>query len=383
MARNRTIYQSEGLFISRTLQATGSGDHAQLRRVQTANYNFDIARTDVLQYGNLARIDSIITQTPTVSADFSYYLGDGWNERALGFLVAHSGGQAEGNFASGAIVGGSGVNLFIVTANEGIDLNNEVGASALSGKGVIGIGNAFVSNYEISAAVGDIPTVSVSVEGLNVNSNTYIANGATTGVVSPAIAPESGVPLSLATGVRFPNPNTATGNGTPTALRPGDITFSFGALTGTIATKNGPIANVDMSSSNSINIQNFSLALPLSQSPIERLGSKFAFARVVDFPVTATLSVSALVNETTSRNLALALEDTTENDITVTLKKPGSTEVAMQFTLRGAKLDSESYSSDIGSNKSVDLTFSTQIGGPNDIAKGIFASGSYTGAVFS
>lgn len=381
--RNRVIYQSEGVYVSRNLSATGSGDHAQLRRVQTANYSYEIPRTDLLQFGNLARIDSIVTQSPTVSADFSYYLGDGYNEKALSFFVASSGGGGDGNFASGAVSSTSGVNLYIITAGEGIDLNSETGPAALSGKGVVGIGNCFVSNYAVSAAVGDLPTVSVSVEGININQMTYVCNGATTGVVSPAVAPESGVPLSLATGVRLPIPTPATGNGIVTALRPGDISLSFGALTGTEATKTGPLANIDTTSSNSINIQSFELSLPLSQSPIERLGSRFAFARVVDFPVTATLSVEALVNEQTSRNLAQMIDDTSDNDITISLKKPGSTEVAMQYTLKGAKLDSESYTSDIGSNKSVSLQFSAQIAGPNSLDKGIFASGAYVDSVFS
>lgn len=377
------MYQSEGIFASQNLAATGSGNHAQLRRVQSANYGYEIARTDVLQFGNLARIDSIITQTPTVNLDFSYLLGDGYNERVLGFHVANSGGLGEGNFASGAVTDVSGRNFHVLTASEGIDLNSEVGAAALSGKGVISIGNAYISNYSVSASVGDLPTVSVTVEGLNNSSQTYVCNGATTGIVSPAIAPESGVPLSLATGTRLPLPTPSTGNGIPTCLRPGDISMSFGDLTSSSSTKTAPMANVDMSSTNSINIQSFELSLPLSLSPIERLGSKFAFARVVDFPVTVTLSVDAIVNEITARNLAQMIEDTTDNDITISIRKPGSTEVAIQYTLKGAKLDSESYTSDIGSNKSVSMQYSAQLAGPNSLDKGVFCSGAFVGSIYS
>ena len=41
----------------------------------------------------------------------------------------------------------------------------------------------------------------------------------------------------------------------------------------------------------------------MSRTPIERLGTKFAYARVVDFPIVPTLSVSAIVNETQTRAL--------------------------------------------------------------------------------
>jgi hypothetical protein len=41
-------------------------------------------------------------------------------------------------------------------------------------------------------------------------------------------------------------------------------------------------------------------------------------------------------------------------------------------------MDSQSISSSIGSNKSVDLTFSTSVGGPNDTTHGVFMSGAST-----
>ena len=47
----------------------------------------------------------------------------------------------------------------------------------------------------------------------------------------------------------------------------------------------------------------------------------------------------------------------------------------MIFDFKGARIDSENITSDIGSNKSVDLTFSTQIGGPEDDEHGIYISG--------
>jgi hypothetical protein len=41
-------------------------------------------------------------------------------------------------------------------------------------------------------------------------------------------------------------------------------------------------------------------------------------------------------------------------------------------------LNSESFSTDIGGNQTVDLTYNVQIGGANDTGNGIFMSGSYT-----
>ena len=49
----------------------------------------------------------------------------------------------------------------------------------------------------------------------------------------------------------------------------------------------------------------------------------------------------------------------------------------MQYTIKGARLEGESFSSSIGDNKSVDLTFTAQVGGPEDQENGIFMRGSY------
>lgn len=374
MARNRVIYQSEGLFVSSGLSSKTAAEHKQLKRVQSANYSFEITRQDVNQFGQLARIDALVLQSPTVSLDFSYYLADGFNESALGFYMQGTGGPAgpttSGNFASGQMVSSSGRNFFIVTDSEGIDLNNNTGATAYSGKGVIGIGNGFITDYTLNAAVGDLPTVSVSVEGLGFNASTYIMNGAVTGFNTPAINPASGTKFYTGTSDYVQLPTASTGDGV-TALRPGDISLSFGGFTGTGGT---PTSTVD-GSSDAINIQSVSLSLPMSRTPIERLGSRFAFARVTDFPVTATMTVNALVNEVQARNLADMIDDGTERDITLTINSPGTSTPAVRYTFRGARLDSESYSSDIGSNKSVDLSFSTQIGGPNDPIRGIYFSG--------
>lgn len=377
MSRNRVIYQSEGLYVSSGIGSTGEAEHKQLRRVQSANYSFEIARQDVNQFGQLGRIEALVLQSPTVSLDLDYYLADGFNESALGFYVQGNGTtnpSSAGGFASGQMSNASGKNFYIVTTTEGVDLNFETSANSLSGKSVIGIGNGFITNYSVDASVGNFPTVSVSVEGLGFNVSNY--SGTTTlgtGVPSPAISPVSGTRLinhTIATLVRLPLP--ASGSGVA-ALRPGDITLSFGAFTGTGAT---PASNVDMTGVDSINIQSVNLSLPMSRSPIERLGSRFAFARVVDFPITATMTVNAIVNEQQARNLVDMVDDNLDRDITLTINQPGTSTAAVAYTFKGARLDSEGYSSDIGSNKSVDLSFSTQIGGPNDTLRGIFLSGS-------
>lgn len=379
MARNRVIYQSEALYVSEDISSTTTGKHRQLDRVQSANYNFSISRQDINQYGELARIDSVVLDPPTVNLDFTYYLTDGTNERALGFLVQTGSAGPSGNFASGHMTPTSGKNFFIVTTAEGVDLNGNTITG--NNKSIIGIGNGFLSDYTLDVAVGSLPTVSVTIEGANILATGISAAAATTGIsgANPAVDPTNGNSYA-STGILLPSGQTNLGNSLISALRPGDVTLSFGNITGD---GSGVISDL-RTNADGIHIQSASLSVPLSRSPLQRLGTRFPFARTVDFPVSATVSVNAILNEITAENLAAVLDSNITTDLTLTIKKPGSTGTvnAMVYNIKGAKLDSESFSSSIGSNKTVDLVFSTQIGGPADMDHGVFASGIGSGLVF-
>lgn len=371
MARNRVIYQSEGVYVSKLATSTTTGDHAQLSRVQSANYNFNIARQDVNQYGELARIDSIVLESPTVSFDLSYYLTDGANESALGFYVS-TGAQTPSQFPSGQLNDQSGKNFYIVTSNDGIDLNNEtgIGTNGLSGKSCIGVGNAYMTDYSIELAVGSIPTATVSFEGSNMNAFTF--SGTNSGT-SAAINQESGV--SLNSSIRLKQPDSYTGTNIITALRPGDVTVTFGGFSGS-----GLIGKIG--GDDGAHLQSVSLSLPLGRTPIERLGSKFAYARTVDFPVVSTITLNGVVNEgVTGGDLVTLVNANPKQDLTITIKNPTGGN-AVKYTIKNAQLDSASVSSSIGSNKTADFTFTTQIGGINDTDNGIQMSGSFATAPF-
>jgi hypothetical protein len=366
MARNRVIYQSEGLYVSKEATSAASGDHFHLTRVQSANYNFNIARQDINQYGELARIDSIVIDAPTVALDFSYYVTNGKNEKDMGFNVIASGAAAATapQFVGGHITGGSGRNYFIVTSAEGSDLNATTGTSGLAGKNAIGIGNTYLTDYSVEFAVGSIPTASVSLEAANVVASTI--SGTNSGT-NPAIDQENGT--SVGTAVVLPAPSSNTGS-IVSALRPGDVTVTFGGFGGS-----GILGN--LGGANGLHLQSASLSLPLSRSPIQRLGSKFAYSRSVDFPVTATISLNGVQNEIGSGSLIDLLDSNPKTEIVINVNQPGTSNTAVKYIVKNAQLDSSSISSSIGSNKTADFTFSAQIGGVNDTDDGIVMSGSF------
>ena len=377
--RNRVIYQSEAVYVGPspasgfhfgTLGTFGGSSNdlhnsnnlvKQLQRVQTANYSFNVERTDVNQFGQLAAIDRIILTNPTVSLDLSYINANLANENILGFNVVS--GSTDSTVQSILdFMGGSGDerNYFIRTVSEGSDAVNFASSASGTVNGVIGIGNGRVTSFSTEGSVGNFPTTTINVEGYNMK-----FDKGTSGNFVPAINLVNGNTLSNFYTLPTANQNVGIGSGNAiSALRPGDITVSIPSITG--------------ADTATMNVQSYTLSLDIGRTPIEKLGNRFAFARPIDFPLTVTLSVDAQVTDLVAGNFAgLLVEDSTYSP-SITIKSPTDSNLTMaKYTLKGAKLDSEEFSSDIGSNKTVTLNFSAQVGGPQDSANGLFMNGQF------
>ena len=440
--RNRVIYQSEAVFVSQSgyngdltalsglaPSALGRRSAAQagardavidLNRVQSANYSFSISRQDVNQFGELASIDRIITDTPTVSFDTSYILANLDNEARLGFEVTPSGagyGAADMvSCISGLIDSSSNAHqkdYFILTTKEGSDAV----ANTNTGKyeSIIGIGNGFITSYSTEGAVGGLPTASISVEGMNMNFNTIAtgtqinneaghvgkgfafnaAGSKLLGIsgISPAINPTDGTSVNKNVVLPVPSGNASGAMpGTISALRPGDITISLiagggalnDALMATSTTDADLLVGTDIRDAH---IQSYTLSFDMSRTPIQKLGTRFAFARPVDFPITASLSIDAILADLTTGTIADLINCDNSYDAVIKIKDPACNvspkPVVLSYLVRDLKIDSESFTSSIGDNKSVTLDFSCQIGGPEQKNVGVFMSGVYNVAALS
>ena len=174
MARNRVIYQSEALFVS----STGGVNFQQMIRTQDVSHAIDVPRTDINEFGKLAALSREVVEPPTVSTDFTYYLTNGINESGLGFTVRGLNTDDATNCVSGLIGDDSDINkknFYIVTSQEGVDASNNTGSYATRNTrpvSVIGVGNGFITDYTINAAVGDVPNAAVSIEASFILSTT-------------------------------------------------------------------------------------------------------------------------------------------------------------------------------------------------------------------
>ena len=365
MARNRTIYQVLASYVS---QVPPDGDQTvtdsvkQLSRIQSFDEDFSRNFTDVNQYGNLAAIDRIEVETPTVNASFSYFSTNGQNEHNLGLNVGEWGSSSQISCISDILTKATDEkNYYLLIADEGNDSSSYTGANT----GCLAIGNGFMTSYSVNAAVGDIPTVSVDIEALNIRIYSELLPD---GVVGPGVDPVDG---QILTGSKFilPQATAGTGANTPNALQPGDISFNL------------PANSVMGFSETDLKVQDFTLSFDLSRTPLQKLGTRFAFSREIDFPVTASLEVNAEVGDLESGNLSQVICENENFNFDISLREPscaGLGPVALQYQFKGAKLVSQNFSSSIGDNATMSATYEVQIGGPQEFDKGIFISGAYS-----
>lgn len=385
MARNRQYYAADLLYVGPTGTNSCTGKHyslaqygvgssdalgisganlvTELFRVQTANYSFNRGLRDVPQFGELAAIDRISIDQPTVSLDFSYLVANFTNEKNIGFTIS-SGTQI--SCISGYLNGTTdGSNYFIRTVGDG----NDAVALNETTSSVVGIGNGYLSSYTAEGSVGNFPSATVRVEGLN-----FEVASANTGIRIPAVNPTDGTSItgyyySLPVGTQ--NRAGATINSDDaflSVLRPGDIVLNLGLGVG-----QGVISESDMKA------QSYNINFDLRRTDLAKLGSKYSYAKVIDFPATATLSVNAVVGDYQSGSLVEIINNNTTFNPSITIYKPGVARtrpnIICEYQLKGAKLRSQEFTSSIGPSKTINLTFESQLSGPQDNTNGVFLSG--------
>jgi hypothetical protein len=368
MGRNRVIYQSKAVYAgpdkssaNAWIHETGNNQPFQLKRVQSANYGFDVARTDVNQFGELAAIDRIILDSPTVNFDSSWYMCNMYNEDKIGLYV-NAKDTAEANL-SGILANvledyAGERNYYVRVVKDGSDVNGiTTGDNTAGNNSVIGIGNGFLSNWSCEGAVGGFPTANITVEGLNIKFD----KGKTSGF-SPHVDASDGTANSTKKYHLSGYQSHAESTVDMSVVKPGDITLTLPDSEG----------GADESS---MSVQSFNCSVDLAREPLQKLGSRFAFARELTFPLTATMSVDALTSEIATGNLATIINTNSDQKIIVALKSGDSDHMAV--VMKKGKLDSQSFSQGIGDNETVTLNWSAQIGSRTQTDVGVFLSGDH------
>jgi len=406
LKRNRVIYQNEFLYTS--FDATGyhfntntaSDSDCSLRnipkedcsgnlvcllhRIQSINYGITLNNVPVNQYGSAARINALVAESPDVTLDFEYFLADGFNEQTVGFIVD---GEHQALTKHMIHEGRVGQNFFISVAPEGHDIIKANLEDEKDNIRVIGIGNAFLSQYAVTAQVGDIPRARLSFEAFNARAYHGFCN-----LPIPSVNPAKEHDCDS---VRFSLPDTyesflygnvqgmedivySEGNW---GLRPADILISLGD--GGLITKQS--ADLNNAFDGSAHVQGFSINVPLGSTKISRIGGLHSFARVHNYPVRIEVTVQAIVSElkklralhgtcaNEKHDLILQLRDC--NAVHAANCDLASSEISMTYVIKSAQLDAEGFTLDLDNSKIVDLTFTASMAGPEDKSQGLFIYG--------
>ena len=496
----RTVNSGNTTASASLAQMTGglAANITNLDRIQSINYNFNITRKDVNQFGALAAIDRVIIDQPTVSLDFSYFQNSFANEKELGFnvqalkrsatvnlTIVASGDNEFGITAASIVDGGQGyLNPFILTLPQsapnvapvlsfgvatgglfagqatGVSITNRgsgeiwinnsqiastisianvpvnvgiggtsngnafsptlvnnypegttsvINVTCLSGiltkvtddknmfvrtvaqgndvtvattgtldQAIIAFGNVVMNNYATNGAVGDFPTVTVGNEARNISfhtgANDFKSSAAGQRYQLPSLDSNGSRVNGTFSLPDFNDTSDLTNN--VSVFKPGSIVLDLSqyALSG---------FGIDTSSA-SLNAQSYSLSIAMQRDSLKKLGNTFEFSKEITFPINYSLSVDVLVSDLVVGNLlTMVTGKDVSFDVSISHIKPGTENSSLgritgaRYTAKSTLLESMSFSSSIGANKTATLTFGGQMSSPQDTTKGILMHGDY------
>jgi hypothetical protein len=364
----------------------------QIKRATSMSHSFALTHEEPVILGRMGYQYRPIINKPSVSFDFTYYQMGVINELRLGMMcnfeepTGTNQGSAfyDNNFAASLFSGyytrelglKGGVkwpydyrdsrNIFVGIADDGENLSDNPDF------GVLAFGNCYINSYSSSAAVGRIPSCSVSFVGDNVE---YHAGRS--GIQIPAVTPTSGNSLNRNCVVPVP---TSDDEGPLSVVQPGGITIDIASrvvdYTG-ITTGNLSVDNLTIDI-NEAKIQNYDLGVSFQREELRSLGDDYPIDRQINFPILASVDFSIIVGDNKTGDMLDLIDRDDDYDITIRLKNVAcdlsTDETYVRYDLRGAKLNNVNFTSSIGSNRVGSMSFSVECD-PTELTHGLFISG--------
>ena len=336
---NRVIYSSNTVFVSNAPAAashTGLFDLKLIDRVQSAQSSFSTQVKRFKQIGFDGFLLDNFYAPPKISFDLTYFNSDTSNEAALGLNV-----NGESIFKNQATTG-KDINIFLLS-----DINANRDASSLTnftGFNVFGIGNALITNYSVSAGLGNTPTTQLSFEANNIIFDTFTGNNTV-----PALTysgKKTYYPYNFTTGIFNKNNYTSDQVDRPIAIRPADI---FVVMT-------QPQIAGGVYTSASGKIQNFDIQIPFERKELLGFGNNFAFDRKLMYPVVGTVSFNAIFDNLNTGNYSDIFNSDNKNDIDIYLNDCENNNQIL-YSIKDARLVSEKFNFSIGPDVNFDGSF--------------------------
>ena len=346
-SRNRVIYAGDTILMSQSPSwnsQTGVASLKSIRRVQSSNIQISTPLSTAKQIGSSDFIFQKYLQYPKISTSFSYYLTDNSNELIMGFITD----GVTGCFKNLAAFG-KDQNIFYVLTNTNAEDFSDVGS--LSGYDVMSIGNCFLTNYSINAAVGTIPTASASYDCLNILFQNY--TGVQTQLPSIDLTGGSRSTGTYALTAFNLNPQNYFSNqdDRPAALKPGDIVLQM---------QQPLIGGIRYSGVVQANITSLNVELQLERKDLVGFGSNYPYDKRLLFPIIGNLSFEGIFDQAVTGDFSKIFDDENTYDFTFLFKNCNG-DINYRLGIFGAAVESQSLSMSIGENMSFSSQFSITV----------------------
>ena len=368
-SRLHLSYERMALLISGcpAYQGTSTVSPLCLQRVQDINYSFNYNAQQVREIGSFEYIKDrnalnsripIISQ-PSVTLNFSYFLYDAFNESQMGFNIG-----SEGIFGGtstlykfpdftndpGAIAQKGDVNFFVLAEPSSWrkDIVGRKEAFPFQGLDLIGLGNCYLTSYNLSASIGSLVSCSVSYQCSNISFDIYDH-------AAPPTSPAVSVTGSRSNGIvdlpedqikdQVEHPNSEK---SILVLRPGDLEVT---LKNNKPNSEGGFNLIDLNTKG-MAIQSVDISMNIDRQDINGLGSNYIKDRKMQFPILCGLSFSVIARNFEDKvDIEKIFRDDVDFDVelmmyirdTLTEKRP-----KLRIKIESAKLNSEAHAVSVG-----------------------------------
>lgn len=387
MARNRIIYNVEGLFIGpysgeqniySDYYLSGYRILKKLEKIQNFNYSIQENRSNAQGFGQKQNIFRGISGPPEVSFNFSYIPDGLTNENRLNFNVANFDSSSTSPMFYGLCTNNLLLNkrdFYLIINNNDEDLFKNYSLTDYSinptglidivdpnskNYGILHFQNTYLSEYSFDLGVGKMPLVNQSYVADNI---IYYLSGENLSYsilnLKSGFAQNQSEKIIIPKTLNYNDKNISGQN----ILLPGDATITF------------------YTSDNQIpfyteTIQSFNFSLNFNRKTYRSINYKLPLLRKIEFPINGTLNTSFIVKENFSGSLFDTFNSNYDYNIIVDFNKyqnPNNV-YPTKFIFSGCKFNNINYDSSIGSNKTVNINFNFDLD-PDFGRRGIFASG--------
>ncbi len=326
--------------------------------VQASEISVSIDRQTSKQVGSQQYAIDNIVRAPNVSFNLNYIFSPHLvNEYLFGLALPATGSGK--STASGMSTRDQNFYLIINDQNGDDILKDFTGTSPranFSGMTCAAIGNCFLSDYSLGFQIGGLPTVSASFSA----SNLQMTNMTGSNVSIPAINLLSGNNTNSGF-LNFSNLQTSLSGYASefTTNRPNVYRLPVVSPQNVSA----QLENLQMGGSVLVTgaiIQSVDFSIPFERTDLYGLGSNHVYGRKLQLPLRASVNVSAVVTGMSTGNLHLINQSERAYDFDVTFSDPKAT-ASGKFEIRGAKLNSMSYSMPVNDRLDFTASYSVEI----------------------